>query len=249
MIGMPAVPSARSEPTRDLDSVATLGDHARRALYRYVASQDRPVSRDEAAAAAGMKRPTVAFHLDRLVEEGLLEAAFARVSGRTGPGAGRTAKLYTRARRQIDVSLPPRSYEIVGDILAGAVEDALESTVPLGDAVAHAAEQAGRRLAAGEGQHRERPAAGEHRLCDLLARAGYEPRTSPTGNVQLANCPFHELATRHTRLVCDMNRHLLQGLLDELGLSARATLDPAQGRCCVAIAFDEAPGARPGPPG
>ncbi|HEY5987279.1 MAG TPA: helix-turn-helix domain-containing protein, partial [Streptosporangiaceae bacterium] len=111
---MPAVPSARPEPARDLDSVAVLGDRARRALYAYVASQDRPVSRDEAARATGMKRPTVAFHLDRLVEEGLLEAGFARVSGRTGPGAGRTAKLYTRARRQIDVSLPPRRYEIAG---------------------------------------------------------------------------------------------------------------------------------------
>jgi predicted ArsR family transcriptional regulator len=253
MIGMPAVSGARSEPTRDLDSVATLGDRARRALYAYVASQDRPVSRDEAAGATGMKRPTVAFHLDRLVEEGLLEAAFARVSGRTGPGAGRTAKLYTRARRQIDVSLPPRRYEIVGDILAGAVEDALESPVPLGDAVAHAAERAGRRLAAGEGraesgQHRQLPAAAERRLCDLLARAGYEPRATPAGDVQLANCPFHELAARHTRLVCEMNRRLLQGLLDELRVNARATLDPAQGRCCVAISFDEKPGARPGPP-
>jgi len=61
--------------------------------------------------------------------------------------------------------------------------------------------------------------------------------------VHLANCPLHELAVRHTRLVCEMNRHLLQGVLDELGLRARATLDPAQRGCCVVIVADEEPGA------
>lgn len=189
MIDMPAVPNARPDPgdrtardhrsaAADLDSVAVLGDRARRALYAYVAAQDRPVSRDDAADATGMKRPTAAFHLDRMVEEGLLDAGFARLSGRSGPGAGRTAKLYTRASRQIDVSLPPRHYEIAGDILAHAVEDALESPVALGDAVAHAAEQAGRRLAAAN-----------DRLCDLLAGAGYEPRASAAGDVHLATAP------------------------------------------------------------
>ena len=108
----------------DLGALAAFGEPARRALYAYVAAQGRPVSRDEAAGATGMRRATAAFHLERLVEDGLLEAGFARLSGRTGPGAGRTAKLYSRAHRQIDVSLPPRRYAVAGDILASASSSA-----------------------------------------------------------------------------------------------------------------------------
>src|SRR5215469_17859100 len=138
-----------AEAERDPGALAALGEPARRALYAYIAAQGRAVSRDEAADATGMKRATAAFHLDRLVEDGLLEVGFARLSGRTGPGAGRTAKLYSRARRPIDISLPPRRYALAGDILASAVEEAQESSVPIGEAVSRAAELAGHQVAAG----------------------------------------------------------------------------------------------------
>ena len=133
-------PEADPGALADLGALAALGEPARRALYAYVAAQGRPVSRDEAAGATGMRRATAAFHLERLVEDGLLEAGFARLSGRTGPGAGRTAKLYSRAHRQIDVSLPPRRYAVAGDILATAVEEAQRRSVPVGEAVTQAAE-------------------------------------------------------------------------------------------------------------
>jgi len=208
----------------DLGALAALGEPARRALYAYVAAQGHPVSRDEAAGATGMRRATAAFHLERLVEDGLLEAGFARLSGRTGPGAGRTAKLYSRAHRQIDVSLPPRRYAVAGDILACAVEEAQRRPVPVGDAVARAAERAGQQMAAG--------CAG---LAEMLASLGYEPRDGGPGETQLANCPFHELAVRHRELVCTLNLHLLSAALAELGVPAQARLDPAEGRCCVTI--------------
>jgi predicted ArsR family transcriptional regulator len=209
---------------RDPGALAALGEPARRALYVYIAAQGRPVSRDEAADATGMKRATAAFHLDRLVEDGLLEAGFARLSGRTGPGAGRTAKLYSRARRQIDISLPPRRYALAGDILACAVEEAQRRSVAIGEAVTWAAERAGRQVAAG--------GAG---LADVLASLGYEPHDAGPGETQLANCPFHELAVRHRELVCTLNLHLLRAVLADLGVPARAQLDPADGRCCVTI--------------
>jgi predicted ArsR family transcriptional regulator len=171
-----------------------------------------------------MRRATAAFHLERLVEDGLLEAGFARLSGRTGPGAGRTAKLYSRAHRQIDVSLPPRRYAVAGDILACAVEEAQQRSVPVGEAVTQAAERAGRQMAAGAND-----------LAGLLASLGYEPRDAGPGETQLANCPFHELAVRHRELVCTLNLHLLRAALAELGAPAQARLDPAEGRCCVTI--------------
>jgi len=207
-----------------LAALAALGEPTRRALYAYVAAQDRAVSRDEAASATGTKRATAAFHLERLVDDGLLEARFARVSGRTGPGAGRTAKLYARARRQIAVSLPPRRYEIAAEVLASALEAAERGAAPVNEAVARAAGQAGRQIA-GQGAD----------LAEVLTRSGYEPKQDPDGCIHLANCPFHELLARHVDLVCAMNLHLLRGVIGELGSGAQARLDPAEGRCCVTI--------------
>ena len=218
MAGQPA-----PEPS-GLDALAALGEPTRRALYAYVAAQDRAVSRDEAASATATKRATAAFHLERLVDDGLLEARFARVSGRTGPGAGRTAKLYARARRQIAVSLPPRRYEIAAEVLASALEAAEREAAPVSEAVAHAAGQAGRQIATGGAD-----------LAEVLTRSGYEPKRGPDGCIHLANCPFHDLLARHVDLVCAMNLHLLRGLIGELGAGAHARLDPAEGRCCVTI--------------
>ncbi len=224
---MKGMPAGRNEPSPapgGLDALAALGEPTRRALYGFVVAQDRPVSRDEAADATGTKRATATFHLERLVDDGLLEVRFARLSGRTGPGAGRTAKLYARAARQFAISLPPRRYEIAGEVLASALELLQCQTAPADEAVAKAASQAGRRLAAGGVE-----------LAELLGNAGYEPRQGPGGCVHLANCPFHELVARHPGLVCTMNLHLLRGLLGELGGGAQARLDPAEGRCCVTI--------------
>jgi predicted ArsR family transcriptional regulator len=223
---MSAMPAGRNEPgpAPGVEALASLGEPTRRALYGFVAAQDRPVSRDEAAAATGIKRATATFHLERLVDDGLLEARFARLSGRTGPGAGRTAKLYARAARQFAVSLPPRRYEIAGEVLASALELLQCQATPADEAVARAAGQAGRQLAAGATD-----------LAELLGRSGYEPRQDPGECIHLANCPFHELVARHPGLVCTMNLHLLRGLLGEFGSGAQARLDPAEGRCCVTI--------------
>ena len=58
------------------------------------------VDGNEAAASVGISRALAAFHLDRLVKDGLLIPEYRRLSGRTGPGAGRPAKLYRRAPRE-----------------------------------------------------------------------------------------------------------------------------------------------------
>ena len=225
MSGMPADWKEPGPAPGGLDALATLGEPTRRALYGFVVAQDRPVSRDEAAAATGTKRATATFHLERLVDDGLLEARFARLSGRTGPGAGRTAKLYARAAKQFAVSLPPRRYEIAGEVLASSLELLQCQAAPADEAVAQTAGRVGRQLAAGGAD-----------LAELLSRSGYEPRHAPGKCIHLGNCPFHELVARHAGLVCAMNLHLLRGLLAGLGSGAQARLDPAaRGRCCVTI--------------
>src|SRR5712691_9640752 len=105
----------------DLEAVGSLSEPSRRALYRYVAGSPAEVSREQAAKATRVSRVLAAFHLDRLVKAGLLEATFRRVSGKTGPGAGRPSKLYRRASRSIEISLPEKRYELLSRLLASAV--------------------------------------------------------------------------------------------------------------------------------
>jgi predicted ArsR family transcriptional regulator len=212
--------------------VSALADPVRRSLYQFVVRQPEPVGRDQAAAGLALPRHTAKFHLDRLVEEGLLVTEFRRLSGRRGPGAGRPAKLYRRAERQVAVSLPERRYDLAARLLARAVERAADEGTPVRTAVGEAAAEEGRRLAALPGEP-DRTAIEE--LTHVLAHQGYEPRVEDEV-VVLANCPFADLARDHTALVCGMNLDLLTALLAERGYPAiSAELDPADGRCCVTL--------------
>src|SRR5579862_7904258 len=109
--------------TRDLASVSSLEDPVRRRLYDIVSSRPEPVGRDEAAAVAGIGRPLAAYHLDKLVESGLLTVTYQRLGERSGPGAGRPAKLYARSDREFAVSVPPRDYELAAQVMAQALAE------------------------------------------------------------------------------------------------------------------------------
>ena len=211
-------------------SIGALADDTRRALYEYVVAQPGPVGREQASAAVGIAQHNVNFHLDRLVDEGLLEVEFRRLSGRSGPGAGRPSKLYRRAARQFEVSLPPRRYDIVGDILAAAVTRA-EGGTSLPESLQEAARS--------EGLDLGRSAGGVdttvplQALADVLGSQGYEPQVTED-TVVLANCPFDALAQKHTALVCGLNRDFVQGVAEGLGCDGvAACLEPEPGRCCV----------------
>lgn len=204
-------------------AVAALDEPARRRLYEHVVRQPAPVGRDEVAAALGIPRATVAFHLDKLVDEHLLDVTYERRSGRTGPGAGRPAKLYRRSARQVAVSIPERHYDLAARLLAAAVEESERSG------------ESPRRLLGKRAYRYGKELGDSTDLVTVLEEQGFEPRTDGT-RVLLGNCPFHALAQDHTRLVCEMNRRLLSGLLAGLGNTGmRARLDPAPGRCCVVL--------------
>ncbi|MGC2999987.1 helix-turn-helix transcriptional regulator [Streptomyces sp. G35A] len=210
----------------DVSAVAALDEPTRRRLYDYVVRRPDPVGRDEAAAALGLARQTAAFHLDRLAAESLLDVVYVRRSGRTGPGAGRPAKLYRRSARQIAVSLPDRRYELAGRLLAQAVEESGATGEPVREVLHRRAREWGTRLGA-DADGRD--------VLPVLERYGFEPRREDEA-VVLGNCPFHALARAHTRTVCGMNLHLLHGVLDGLGEAGfEARLDPEPGRCCVRL--------------
>lgn len=222
-----------------IGGVSALAEPARRALYFYVIAQPKAVSRDQAAEGAALPRHTAKFHLDKLVEEGLLDTEFRRLSGRAGPGAGRPSKLYRRSARQVEVTLPERHYDLAAQILARAIEESASEGKPVQAAVGKAAADAGRWLAVGSHVTRDggtgAPPVRLSEVAELLAEQGYEPRVADD-QILLANCPFHALATQHTALVCGMNVDLITALLDELGAAdIEARLDPGPGRCCVTL--------------
>ena len=227
----------REERDRQIGAVAALGERARRALYEHVVSQPEPVSRDQAAAAVGIGRPLAAFHLDRLVQEGLLEATYRRLGGRSGPGAGRPSKLYARAGAEVSISLPPREYELAARLMARAIAGSGSAPRETLDREARAAgagmgEEARVRCGARPSRRRLREAA-----LGVLSDRGFEPWGDGRGDVRLRNCPFDALAADEPDLVCGMNLALVRGLVGALdgGMAADAVLDPAPGLCCVAL--------------
>jgi predicted ArsR family transcriptional regulator len=240
------VPASRGFAER-VAGVASLAEPQRRALYRFVVERDRPVSKDEAAAAMGVPRSVAAFHLDRLVADGLLTTEYRRLSGRRGPGAGRPAKLYRRAAGELSVSLPDRRYDLAARLLAGAVDEANRTGAPVARALTRIATERGRRL--GE---RARALAGKRpsrrALVDaalsVLDEQGYEPRAEGA-EVVLANCPFHALVDEQRDLVCGMNHDVLSGMATAVGdgvLTAR--LEPSDSSCCVRFAAGGGPRAK-----
>jgi predicted ArsR family transcriptional regulator len=212
--------TAPDELDSGLAALAVLADGVRRAAYRAVlAAGAGPVGRDDVAAALGVGRTLAAFHLDKLVDAGLLEVSYARRSGRTGPGAGRPAKLYRASAAEQVVSVPPRDYRTAAELLAESVERSGADT-----ALFDVAREHGRRTPPGTD------------VRDLLTSYGYLPEVTPDG-IRLNNCPFHRLAEQFPPLICGMNLAMITGLLDGAGGSAgwTARMEAAPGRCCVVV--------------
>ena len=131
---------------RSVAAVAALEEPVRRRLYALVSEHDEPVSRDTAAAALGLARSVAAFHLDRLAELGLLDVEFRRPPGRSGPGAGRPAKLYRRSVDEIVVTLPERHYDLAAALMARAIDAASDDPASVRQTLTEAARQHGRAL-------------------------------------------------------------------------------------------------------
>jgi predicted ArsR family transcriptional regulator len=218
--------------------VAALDDPIRRDLYLYVSGQSAPVSRDQASDAFGIARHTAKFHLDKLAEEGLLETSFKRLSERRGPGAGRPTKLYARSSRQLSVILPERHYDLAGQLLATAIENAAAQGSTPADALKVVAASWGRQVA-DQARATAGPEPTSERLvactCQTLTENGYEPQRT-NGTIVLRNCPFDALAREHTELVCGMNLAIMDAATEQLPeVSLVARLEPSPDRCCVVL--------------
>jgi predicted ArsR family transcriptional regulator len=225
--------------SRRIAAVASLGDATRRKLFDFVAAAEDSIGRDDAAGALGLARSTASFHLDRLVQDGLLAVEFRKLGGREGPGSGRPAKLYRAAVPEVAASVPDRNYDLAAELLVAAVEASIEDGVPAREALLGAAYTRGQTAGQTAG------ACGEN-FAELLAAEGYRPEDDGEGGLILLNCPFHRLAAGHAEVVCAMNGAFLNGAaagcgvapdrveaLDVEDLRARGAAQP--GQCCARI--------------
>ncbi|HEU4916746.1 MAG TPA: helix-turn-helix domain-containing protein [Acidimicrobiia bacterium] len=201
----------------DIEALASLGEPVRRALYAFVAGSANPVSRDEVANAVDVSRQVAAYHLNRLAEDGLLEVENRRLSGKTGPGAGRPSKLYRRSDRVHEVSIPPRRYELAARILLDATREGHFDAGALIDA----ARRTGREI-------------GQAGLGAALEATGYEPVTEE-GETRFRNCPFHVLRDRDRDTTCGLSLALVEGMVEGSGSKTDAVLAREEGYCCVRL--------------
>jgi predicted ArsR family transcriptional regulator len=221
---------------RAVAAVAALDDDGRRALYEYVRAAGAPVTRETAAAAIGISRKLAAFHLDKLVDLGLLDSGFAAAETRR---VGRAPRLYQPAPTDISVRVPERTPELLARILVDAVtgqragENGTAAAMRVARAHGCSAGSAARaRTRAGRIGAERATAVAE----DVLTDHGFEPYHAG-GVVRLRNCPFHPIAATNPEFVCGLNREYLCGVLDGIGAGGRivAELAPRSGECCVEI--------------
>lgn len=219
-------------------AIGALEDDLRRRMYVFIRRRGKPVSRDEAAEQVGISRKLAAFHLDKLVERGLLTAHYARLPGRSGRGAGRSSKLYEPSDLEVDVSLPERRYDIVGEIMVAALDQ--ESGESPREAAKRIAFDKGRAIGDEiRDRMRLRPPGSERALSvaeETLSDYGFEPYREGSDMISLRNCAFHTLARQAPDLVCGLNREFIDGLLRGLGNeTVEAALLPTPGECCVKL--------------
>jgi predicted ArsR family transcriptional regulator len=221
------------------DPLSLLADPVRRSIYTLVARSPEAVSRDATAAAVGINRALAAFHLERLLEGGLLVSEYRRLSGKRGPGAGRPSKLYRRSNVEADFSIPPRRYRLLAERLASTLADESEDS-----AVMTRLRERARADGVALGEAARRSTRGRkttpHLLeaaAETLSEAGYAGQMDSDGRLIMANCPFDAVAREQRGVVCgELNRSFMNGVV--AGLDTRGVegvFEPSEDRCCMLL--------------
>jgi predicted ArsR family transcriptional regulator len=214
-----------------------LSEPSRLQMFSFIRSERRPVTREEAAASVGISRKLAAFHLDKLVEAGLLRARYE--TSAAVRKVGRRPKVYEVSEAQISVSIPERRHELLADLLLDTVLGQGDGESAHDSALRTALERGVTLGAAARGKSRPGRLGSERGLtacAQMLEDHGFEPFREASHEVRLRNCPFHPLATRAPGLVCAMNHAFITGYLEGLQVpNVDAVLAPSAGECCVRL--------------
>jgi len=180
-----------------VERLDTLGDPQLRRALMFARKRARPVTADDLARGLAIPRSAARWRLEKLAAAGLLQSAFERRNGRSGPGAGRPAKTYAPVGETSAIEFPRRRYETLVGVLAGILPRQRREQQLAEVGAAYAAE-----LAAAM---RLRPAAtlgtALERLCRGLGRLGFhasvEAVSTDRATLVSATCPLRPLIFEH----------------------------------------------------
>jgi predicted ArsR family transcriptional regulator len=179
-----------------LDRLAAAGDPQLRQVLMYARGRRDPFTAAEAAVELGVHRNVARSRLDRLAEAGFLVVARERRGGRSGPGAGRPAKVYRVAPELEGVEFPDRRLAELISLLIARVP-----TRGRQHALRQAGEDFGRQLAATGGLKPSRDVrTGLENVCDALGSLGFQVSvvSLEDDRAELASptCPLRPLVAR-----------------------------------------------------
>lgn len=199
--------------------VSALGDPTRRAVYFAVRREGVGVTKDDVAEEVGIGRRLAGFHLDKLLEHGLITASSPKRPGRRG----RPAKLYAlNVDDDLSVSLPERHYDLLAELLLEATSD--DSGGTSAEALDRVGFAFGQRLGAAEvasGSADPPATAGEavRRAAEALSRIGFAAKVDEHGGVQAitaCSCPFERVAFADPERICGLDRAIWRGVLSAM---------------------------------
>lgn len=220
----------------DLIAVGLLAEPTRQQLYLYLRDREEPVGREEAAQHVGVKPRIAAFHLDRMADAGLLDVEYRRLSGRSGPGAGRPAKVYSLSSRSFSVEIPQTRYALAASMMASSLA-ARNGHADGAESLREIATDVGTGLGTEIRQQARTKSARLEAVQLLLTQLGYQPRVEESGEWTMRNCIFAELSTSHREVVCPMNAAFIKGLLAGAQITSLQVKTRAEGEpgCCVQV--------------
>lgn len=204
-----------------MDELQAVGVPELRAALRFVRGRRRPVSADDLAAAESVHRNVARRRLDRLVDAGLLVRRAERRTGRSGPGAGRPAHVYSPAPETAEIEFPGRPYHE----LVGLLVDALPQR-----ARPQRLQEVGRSLARGLVEKTNlRPTRdlrrGLERVCAAVGLLGYQAEVAEVGErsgvIATPTCPLRPLVVARPE-VSEVDRGMWSGLIESAVEGAEA---------------------------
>ena len=217
------------------DLTSTLGDPTRRSIYLTVRASADPVTAAQVAAEFNIHANVARHHLDRLTDEGYLEVAHKRSTGKNGSGAGRPAKCYTPTDKEIELQFPARRYDLLADLLIRVVQR-LEP-----ERAAEVAAEVGREYGVELAGTLELPdAAGFDSVLATVQQAMVEVGFAVDTNTDsrqllMSHCPFGRTAVDHPEVVCSLDRGIVNGLMEGLNHATQTVTAPKEtwGEGCV----------------
>jgi predicted ArsR family transcriptional regulator len=196
-----------------MDALQAVGVPELRDALRFVRGRRRPVSADELADAQSVHRNVARRRLDRLVEAGLLVRRRERRTGRSGPGAGRPAHVYSPAPETSEIEFPERPYHELVGLLVNALPERARTTrlQEVGRALAHG-------LVAKTGLRATRDLRRAlERVCAAVGALGYQAEVAEVGArhavIATPTCPLRPLVMARPD-VGEVDRGMWTGLVE-----------------------------------